>query len=224
MAGSDKLYLEPILKALLDGLNASMQSIDGIVDGLGEAVAEMKSAVDVVSGTVDTVSDTLTTTNTKLEQVNNSVGETAELVVYPAAISGKTPVETLNKTLWNNDQHRYERSYGSQDIITLESFADGGFTLNLSLKGGSGVSSSNPGVKLIDQVSGQEVVLIDNAPVNQAQKSVIVPVAKGHSYKLQAYWDSGAGDYDLFIYSLGISGAVYKLGAMAAYVINATEG
>ena len=212
MAGSDKLYLEPILKALLDGLNASMQSIDGIVDGLGEAVAEMKSAVDVVSETVDTVSDTLNTTNTKLETVNATIGETKTMIVTPDSYTGtKGYIGAFSAAVTAG---RFEQG---ETINRFSCMCDGSLTLTGVIRGTSGVNPNNPGLLLVDETSGVSLELIEHANNSGSTDVTTLPfgVVAGHTYRLQVE-SNGASGEDLFIVDgCAIKGKIFYLSADA---------
>lgn len=189
MAGSDKLYLEPVLKELLDGLNASMQSIDGIVDGLGDAVAEMKSAVNGVSEMLTTVSGTLTTTNQKLDTVNNSVGQTREIITLRPGDGDLLPGFIGNFYLNIEKTGRLEQG---DAICKVSSAASGIIVLFANMHGTGAVS--NPGLDWIDETTNTTISILDDASSTDADYAIPVGVSAGHVYRLQVSNVGSAND------------------------------
>lgn len=210
MAGSDKLYLEPILKALLDGLNASMQSIDGIVDGLGEAVDDMKAAVDTVSETVNTVSGTLTTTNSKLETVNTSIGETKTMIVTPDSYTGtKGYIGAFSAAVTAG---RFEQG---DTINRFSCMCDGSLTLTGNIHGTSGVN--NPGLLLIDETTGVSVELIEHANNSGTTDitTLVFGVVAGHTYRFEVEANGASGEDLVTASGCLIKGKIFYLSADA---------
>lgn len=210
MAGSEKLYLEPVLKELLDGLNASMQSIDGIVDGLGEAVAEMKSAVDDVKEALITVQGSLDETNNNLEIVNSSIGETKTMIVTPDSYTGTAGyIGSFTAALASD---RYEQG---ETINRFSCMCDGSLTLTGIIRGTSGVNPNNPGLLLVDETTGISLELIEHVYNSGSTDVTTLPfgVVAGHTYRLQAESNGGSGE-DLFIVDgCAIKGKIFYLSA-----------
>ena len=210
MAGSDKLYLQPILKDLLDGLNASMQSIDGIVDGLGEAVAEMKSAVDDVKEALITVQGSIDETNENLEIVNSSIGETKTMIVTPDSYTGTAGyIGSFSADLTAD---RYEQG----DIINRFScMCDGSLTLTGIIRGTSGVNPNNPGLLLVDETSGISLELIEHVNNSGSTDVTTLPfgVVAGHTYKLQVESNGAVGEDLIIVDGCAIKGKIFYLTA-----------
>ena len=212
MAGSDKLYLQPILKDLLDGLNASMQSIDGIVDGLGEAVAEMKSAVDDVKEALITVQGSIDETNENLEIVNSSISETKTMIVTPDSYTGtKGYIGAFTAALTAG---RYEQA---ETINRFSCMCDGSLTLTGVIRGTSGVNPNNPGLLLVDETSGVSLELIEHANNSGSTDVTTLPfgVAAGHTYRLQAENNGASGEDLMIIDGCAIKGKIFYLSADA---------
>lgn len=221
MAGSEKLYLQPILKELLDGINTAIGSVENIVDGLGDAVGDMKDAVDSVQTIVDGVSDTLTsvqgtleTTNSKLDTLNQSIGETKQMIVTPSSYTGTAGyIGAFTEDLTRG---RYEQG----DIINrFACMCDGSLTLFGDIHGTSGVNSNNPGLLLVDETTNISLELIEHS--NNSGTSVDTDLAfgvvAGHTYRLEVESNGGSGE-DLWIAQntdCQIKGKIYYLTASA---------
>lgn len=208
MAGSDKLYLQPILKDLLDGLSTTMGSIDGIVDGLGEAVGQMKDAVDDVSEVVTTVSGTLTTTNEKLDTANNNIKETRAIIMYPDGPGFDDPnyIASIDEMLEiTGDFNRYDQG---DLIMTFSANVTGTMYITYMGHGTSGVLTNNPGMVMTDIGTNVSVNIFVNAPISDDERTLIVPVEKGHSYKISCDTNGGSGE-DLIVKMLEFITDVY---------------
>ncbi len=210
MAGSDKLYLQPILKDLLDGLNASMQSIDGIVDGLGEAVAEMKSAVDDVKEALITVQGSLDETNNNLGIVNSSIGETKTMIVTPDSYTGTAGyIGSFSADLTAD---RFEQG---DTINRFSCMCDGSLTLTGIIRGTSGVNPNNPGLLLVDETSGISLELIEHSNNSGSTDVTTLPfgVVAGHTYKLQVESNGASGEDLIIVDGCAIKGKIFYLTA-----------
>lgn len=186
MAGSEKLYLQPILKDLLDGLNTSMSSIDGIVDGLGEAVAAMKEAVDGVSETLTIVKDSIDTTNTNLTTVNNSILAPNKYLM-PSA-EGK---ENIGVSVGDNGSLTGTTTFPYALIGRFKANYDGSVNIIVNAKKSSGATCD---IVLCDLTSNNEIVLVSSSTltINAATYTAIAPLVKGHNYALSVKGNSGS--------------------------------
>ena len=192
MAGSEKLYLQPILADLLDGLSTSIESIDGIVDGLGEAVSDMKTAVEAISGTIESVETTIEATNEALAEVNESIIGTSELVVYPFYHPEDHPI-------YGQDTY-YKDKNGSwevdEEIFGFDAHATGSVRFAVYCKGSSGVAANNPGLYLKNIVDSTELSLCNHAPISAGwQTNLSASVVKGGSYRLYVKNTGSSGNY-----------------------------
>lgn len=221
MAGSEKLYLQPILKELLDGINAAMGNVTNIVDGLGDAVGDMKEAVDQVQIIVDGVSDTLEsvqgtieTTNDKLDTLNQSIGETKQMIVTPSSYAGTAGyIGSFASALTRG---RYEQG---DTINRFSCMCDGSLTLFGDIHGTSGVSSNNPGILLIDESTNTTVELIENTNNSgtAVDTNLSFGVMAGHTYRLEVETNGGSGE-DVWIAQntdCNIQGKIFYLSASA---------
>lgn len=219
MAGSEKLYLQPILKELLDGINVAMGNVTNIVDGLGDAVGDMKDAVDQVQVIVDGVSDTLEsvqttieTTNDKLDTLNQSIGETKTMIVTPDSYTGtKGYIGAFTAALTAG---RYEQD---ETINRFSCMCDGSLTLTGVIRGTSGVNPNNPGLLLVDETSGVSVELIEHANNSGSTDVTTLPfgVVAGHTYRLQAENNGASGEDLMIIDGCAIKGKIFYLSADA---------
>lgn len=212
MAGSDKLYLEPVLKELLDGLNASMQSIDGIVDGLGEAVGQMKAAVDDVSETLTTVKGSLDTTNANLTTVNNSIIAPNKYLMPSEAGQDNTGV-----TFGSNGTKTGTTVYPYTEVGRFRANFDGAVNIIVNAKKSSGGLCD---LVLCDLSSNNEFIILNynDLSINTDTYTVPVPVEKGHAYAVAVKGSTG----DIILASETIS----ELGdtpLAAFYAIDYTE-
>lgn len=217
MAGSEKLYLQPILKELLDGINAAMSNVSNIVDGLGDSVGDMKDAVDQVQTIVDGVSDTLEgvqttieTTNSKLDTLNQSIGETKEIIV--TSDSYYVPGRVIGGFEIDVPRGRYEQG---EEICRFSSMANGQIRLYGSIHGTSGVNPNNPGLLLIDEVTNISLELLEHADNSEDQmnENLTFGVVAGHTYKLVVE-SNGASGEDIWIaqnYACKLAGRFYYL-------------
>ena len=217
MAGSEKLYLQPILKELLNGINAAMCNVTNIVDGLGDAVGDMKEAVNQVQIIVDGVSDTLEsvqgtieTTNDKLDTLNQSIGETKQMIVTPDSYTGTAGyIGSFSADLTAD---RYEQG---DTINRFSCMCDGSLTLTGIIRGTSGVNPNNPGLLLVDETSGVSLELIEHSDNSGTTDVTTLPfgVVAGHTYRLEVESNGGSGE-DLFIVSgCAIKGKIFYLTA-----------
>lgn len=221
MAGSEKLYLQPILKELLDGINAAMGNVTNIVDGLGDAVGDMKEAVDQVqiivdgvSDTLESVQDTIETTNDKLDTLNQSIGETKQMIVTPSSYSGTAGYIGAFSAALTRD--RYEQG---AIINRFSCMCDGSLTLFGDIHGTSGVNANNPGLVLVDETTNIAVELIEhsNNSGTSVDTNLTFGVVAGHTYRLEVE-SNGASGEDLWIAQntdCNIQGKIYYLNASA---------
>lgn len=193
MAGSDKLYLEPVLKELLDGLDASMQSIDGIVDGLGDAVDDMKTAVENVNtvvgnveNTLTSVQGTLTTTNGKLDTLNSTVNATKEYILGDSSL-----LENVVNPYQAFKSFATGRFEEGETIVTFVSYLDGALLCQLGCSYSGTSESMNCGIKYIDLMTGEYYFIIDHAPLTATLKTFYIPVKKFHAYAFECAYPGG---------------------------------
>ena len=185
MAGSDKLYLEPVLKELLDGLNASMQSIDGIVDGLGEAVGQMKAAVDDVSETLTTVKGSLDTTNANLTTVNNSI-----IAPNKYLMPSDDGQDNISVHFGSNGTFTGTSIFPYAEVGRFRANFDGAVNVIVSAKKSSGGLCD---LVLCDLSSNSEYVILshDTLSISAITYTKAVPVEKGHAYAVSVKGSTG---------------------------------
>ena len=186
MAGSDKLYLQPILKDLLDGLNTSMSSIDGIVDGLGEAVAAMKLAVDGVSETLTIVKGSIDTTNQNLQAVNESIIAPDKYLM--PSMEGK---ENYGIGVGSNGTITGTSVFPYAYIGRFRANYNGIVNIMVNAKKSSGGQCD---LVLCDLTTNSEIVLISSSTltITATSYTVLAPLSKDHDYALSVKGSTGS--------------------------------
>lgn len=212
MAGSDKLYLQPILKDLLDGLNTSMSSIDGIVDGLGDAVAAMKLAVDGVSETLTTVKGSLDTTNTNLITVNDSI-----VAPNKYLMPSEADQDNIGVHFGTNGTKTGTALYPYTEVGRFRANFDGAVNIIVNAKKSSGGLCD---LVLCDLSSNNEFMILEQGDlsINAATYTIPVPVEKGHAYAVAVKGTTG----DIILAAETISG-LGETPLAAFYAIDYTE-
>ena len=185
MAGSEKLYLQPVLKDLLDGLSATMGSIDGIVDGLGEAVGQMKTAVDGVSETLTIVKGSIDTTNANLTTVNNSI-----VAPNKYLMPSEADQDNIGVHFGTNGSKTGTTVYPYTEVGRFRANFDGAVNIIVNAKKSSGGLCD---LVMCDLSSNNEFIILDynDLSINAATHTVPVPVEKGHAYAVAVKGSTG---------------------------------
>lgn len=196
MAGSDKLYLEPILKELLHGIMGSNEGVNVKMSDLVDALAN-------ISGTIDKVNNTVS------GALNFRLGDYDE---------AETEIALCNYMLITGNSKRFEQG----EIVTkITAYGPGTIILSGNITGSSGVNPNNPGLYIQDEATGQETEILEhtNNTGTTVQTVISFGVEKGHTYRLKVGVNGASGEKVTFFSDCQLEAYVYEIKPEKGFVI-----